>query len=129
MMFKNKVCLNLTTQTSKYRLDVLCPYSQRQSVFHLSGFYWPFSSKCKKALLNLLYMFWGELDINLSHFLNITSKEIDFEVWNCKKLSPEQKKSRLKITPVSWSVKIWPQFDIPSWYSVHTKKHIDGFKM
>jgi hypothetical protein len=90
---------------------------------------------CKKALLHLLHMFWGILNTNLSHFSNISSEEIDFEVWNCKKSSViwrsrnvqslDQKKLLLKDrhTTVSWSVKnlssiwytVWEEIDFAVW--------------
>jgi hypothetical protein len=58
------------------------------------------------AGFDLLRIFWRILDKNLSHFLNISSEEIDFKVWNCEKSSiiwrskivqlPYQKKACLK---------------------------------
>ena len=85
-----------------------------------------FKSQRVVKRFNLLQMFWRILDKNLSHFANISSEEIDFEVWNCIKSSviwrsrivhlPDQKKLALKDwhTTVTWSVTIGAQFDIPS---------------
>ena len=54
-------------------------------------------------------MFWRILDENLGYFANISSEEIDFEVWNSEKSSvfrrsridqsPDQKKAHLKRWP------------------------------
>ena len=159
MKLKNNVCSNLTTKTSKYRLEEsqlshqcfissLLSLLSKKSKHFFSGFFWKMTKKiifrvsavnCKKACDLLLQMFWGVLDKNLSHFPNIFSEEIDFEVWNCKKSSviwhsrivqsPDQKNLVIKVwytvyqtliiycisyTTVAISVKMWAQFDIPS---------------
>jgi hypothetical protein len=120
MTLKNNVCLNLNTETSKYRLNVsqlshqyftgflLSLLSKNRSTFfleisknHISSY----SLKLQKTCVNHLQMYWGILDKNLSHFANISSDEIDFAVWNSEKSSviwrskievTESKKARLK---------------------------------
>ena len=66
----------------------------------------------------ILQMFWKIIDKHLSPFSNISSEEIDFEVWNCWKSSvilrsrivhsPDQKKLVWKDwhTTITWSVPI-----------------------
>jgi hypothetical protein len=81
MKLKNNVCLNLTTQTSKYRLDVsqlshqcftgflLSLLSKKSKHFFFNFFendqkiiFRVLAGNCKKIRLNLLQMFWGILD-------------------------------------------------------------------
>jgi hypothetical protein len=76
--------------------------------------------------VNLLQMFLKISDKNLSQFGNISSEEIDFEVWNGLKSSvirrfkighsPDQLKLAFKNlhTIVTWYVTIGAQVDIPS---------------
>ena len=135
----------MTTQTWKYRLDVSQLSRQSFSGFVLSLlskalFSEIFSEMTKKIIFrvfamnfkktrdiqnifriscSLTYMFWGVRDKNLSHFANISSKEIDLDFWNCKKSSviwrsrigqtSDHKKLVMKDwhTTVTLFVKIW----------------------
>jgi hypothetical protein len=65
------------------------PTFEKIEALFFSEIFWKMTKKiifrvlagnCKKARLNLLQMFWRILDKNLSHFANISSEEIDFEV-------------------------------------------------
>ena len=92
IMFKNNVCVNLTTKTSKYRVEVsqlslqcfssflLSLLSKNRSTFFFGNFFtWPWKihifclgSKLKKRLLRSFYLFRATLCKNLSEFWNLT---------------------------------------------------------